>query len=744
MKILQLVTKRQYRGAEVFAANLSKELISLGHDIIFAGLYTNTENVLVVQNAQNLDLIGEKKGNFSLRLIRALVDLINQSRPDIIQCNGSDTLKYAIAASYFTNNTPIVYRNISTISEWLDSGVKLSLYKKIFKKVDHVTSVGSESIEDLITTLEYPREQTSVIRRGIPTIEMDHATNRASLFKELGLKQDSKIVMHVGNFSPEKNHDFLIDVFKQLSENHANLKLVCVGDGVTFKSIEGRVLEEGLQDNIFLLGFRKDVPELLSASDCIVLSSFVEGVPGVILEAAVQKKPAVASNVGGVKEVLSNDNTGFIIDKFDVNLYAEKLVELCTDELLNSKMGLNAHNLVLDQFNPLKNAKKFEKLYADLKTSRSIPVQNTDKPLRILQFIQRKQYRGAEIFCCQLSNKLNEKGHHVKIYSIYDGDAELPFSDGVVSLKRDPNLRYADYKGWKAISDIIKEFKPDLIQANASDTLKYTVLSKKIFGWKIPIVFRNASVISFYIDNSASKELNRFLLKSVNKIVSVSKSSLIDLNKLYPFTSIKSEVLSNGISLEANIATEHSISNDYANIIHVGSLTKEKNHLELLEIFKKFLIHIPNGKLHIVGEGTLQDEIQQEIKKLKLEHSVEMYGERQDPKQLIRDADVLVLPSLIEGLPGVVLEAMSLETPVVAYDVGGVSEVLSKETGFLVKAGKKDDFVNAMVQAVKEDNSYLIKKAKYEVDEKYNMDKLSDSFIRVYYETIAESFVNEN
>lgn len=366
MKILQLVTKRQYRGAEVFAANLSEELIKLGHEIVFAGLYKNDADILSVEAAENIDVSGEKSNNFSVSLVRNLIVIIKRTKPDVVQCNGSDTLKYMVAASYFLPKTPITYRNISTISEWMGSKVKLKLYKSIFNKVDHVTSVGSGPIQDLISTLNYPEAKTSVIRRGIPTEAKNANLCAQNLRKELNLDEDIKIVMHVGNFSPEKNHSFLLEVFEKISEDHKKIKLVCVGNGVTYNRIKTEIRERGLDNTIYLLGFRKNIPELLAGANCVVLSSLIEGVPGVILEAAVQGKPSIATNVGGVKEVLINEQTGYIIDDFDANIFAEKIEQLCVNDRLRNKLGENARELVINEFNPLKNARKFENLYANL------------------------------------------------------------------------------------------------------------------------------------------------------------------------------------------------------------------------------------------------------------------------------------------------------------------------------------------------------------------------------------------
>ncbi|WP_034888145.1 glycosyltransferase family 4 protein [Gillisia sp. Hel_I_29] len=366
MKILQLVTKRQYRGAEVFAANLSSELIGLGHEIIFAGLYKNDDNILNVDKADNYDLVSDKSGSFSIILVRKLVQLIKKTKPEIIQCNGSDTLKYMVAASYFIPKTPIVYRNISMISEWVSDGIKKHLYKQIFKKIDHVTSVGEEAINDFIKTFDYPKEKTTVIRRGIPIKDVDAISEAKKIRNRLGLADTDSIAIHIGNFSSEKNHVFLLDIFEELKQLQPNLKLVCVGNGVLYNFIKDEIVKRNLEETVFLLGFRKDIPELLASSDCFVLASKVEGVPGVILEAGSQHVPSIATNVGGVCEVLENGKTGFIIDDFNQDEFKNTLLKIINNQDLKTELGANAYNLVVQEFNPLKNAHKFEDLYGGL------------------------------------------------------------------------------------------------------------------------------------------------------------------------------------------------------------------------------------------------------------------------------------------------------------------------------------------------------------------------------------------
>jgi glycosyltransferase involved in cell wall biosynthesis len=734
MKILQLVTKRQYRGAEVFAANLSSELIGFGHEIIFAGLYRNDSDVLEVEGAENVDLCLSKSGNFSFELVRAIAKLITYQKPDVVQCNGSDTLKYMISASYFTSKIPITYRNISTISEWIDSPLKLRIYKLLFKKVDYVTSVGSESIKDLITTLNYPEEQTSVIRRGIPLKEVNPPFSN-DLRKELNLKESDKVVMHIGNFSPEKNHEFLLDIFSKIKEEESHVKLICVGDGITFKGVKQQIKNQNLEDTVFLLGFRKDIPELLAQADCFALASKIEGVPGVILEAASQRIPSVATNVGGVPEVLVNGETGYIIDNFNKNEFKERLISLVTNFELNKEMGENAYNLVQEEFNPLNNARKFEKLYAQL-TNSSLVEKNQ---LRILQIIQKKQFRGAEIFASQLANHLQNSEHTVKVVSIYDGVARLPFSGEVESLNRRKLSRAFDPYGWQKLSGIVKNFKPDIVQANAADTLKYAVLSKLVFRWKAPLVYRNASTSSFYIKNYFSKMINSFLLKKIDLIVSVSHASLKDLNSLFPFTINKSVVIPVGVE-EEHASFQPAVANPYANpekinLLHIGSFTREKNHQGLIRIFKRILSRDANYHLNLIGSGPLISEIKMLVKDLDLTKNVEFLGEIENPQNHIKFSKFLLLPSFIEGLPAVILEAMYQETPVVAYDVGGVSEVIkNNKTGKLIKFNDEIGFCEAILHLDRDSDlrRKIVGEGKKMVLEKYMNFRIKNLFEATY------------
>lgn len=352
----------------------------------------------------------------------------------------------------------------------------------------------------------------------------------------------------------------------------------------------------------------------------------------------------------------------------------------------------------------------------------------------IFQLIQKFQLRGAEMFASQLSQHLENNGHDVFLISLFPGSCELPFSGKKIGLNRPSTIRFFDYIGWRNLAELIKKYNPDVIQCNAGDTLKFAVLSKKIFSWKQPIVARNASMVSLYINNKPTKLINHWLYKHVDFIVSVSENSKRDIVNLFPEVASKITVIPVGIEFYVPKVVEWKGGKSaLKHIIHVGGFSFEKNHEGLLNIFKKYSVNNVDTHLHLLGEGPKKETIQQLSTDLNLNNKVTFYGWVSNPMDYICKADALVLPSIIEGLPGVILEAMISRKPVVAYNVGGVSEVIQNhKTGYLVNQNNEAEFVSSLEDALSNANEEMIQNAYNLVNQKYRNDVITKQFEQVY------------
>ncbi|AHM58430.1 group 1 glycosyl transferase [Flammeovirgaceae bacterium 311] len=343
--------------------------------------------------------------------------------------------------------------------------------------------------------------------------------------------------------------------------------------------------------------------------------------------------------------------------------------------------------------------------------------------------------RGAEIFAAQLSDNLEQQGHSSKLLAIYENMDGSNYRS-CLSIKANPKARLWDRQGWKKLADLVAAEKPDVVQANAGDTLKYAVFSKLLYGWKQPLVFRNASTLSSYLKQPFHKVFTGFLFRKIDAVASVSEFSRQDLVGLFPYLANKARVIPIGLEKPKPVSNPFP-ANDFQRIdlVHVGGFSFEKNHKGLLRIFKKTLMRLPQAHLWLVGDGPLRAETEALIKREGLQERVHFTGFVQNPLDYIAHGDALLLPSIIEGLPGVILEAMLYKTPVVAYKVGGIGEVvIPGNTGWLLEAGNEEGFAFAIERLInnKEITLGIVDKAFQQVNKQYMNDGIAHSFINLY------------
>lgn len=354
--------------------------------------------------------------------------------------------------------------------------------------------------------------------------------------------------------------------------------------------------------------------------------------------------------------------------------------------------------------------------------------------MRILQILQRPQRRGAEIFAAQLSDHLAKRGHELVLVFLFTGKDTFPFKGSRIHIHASKSGRNWDIYAWWKLSQVIHGFKPDIVQANAGDTLKFAGFSRFFFRWKTPLVFRNANLISGFMDSSPKRFLYRLLLTQVNGVASVSHLCKEDFKNVFKWKKpifhlpIGTEISNNTNSLPQDVIN---LLNGNPFIIHVGSFVSEKNHEGLLRIFKSVSHRFPSLRLLLCGDGPLRSKIEAQ-----LPTQVISLGSRQDISSILPHAKALLLPSHIEGLPGVILEAMASKVAVIAYDTGGVSEVLIHgKTGFLIPKGDEKQFSKVLSDKIlsqESDLELLLENAFNLVRDRYAIDSVSTEFENFY------------
>jgi glycosyltransferase involved in cell wall biosynthesis len=363
MNILMLVSKRQYRGAEVSAATLSEHLIKLGHNVIWVGINSVDSNPLFINNATNLDLGGKDSKYFSLYKCLQLVTLLKKYNIDILQANGSITLKYAVATKLFHSKPYIIYRNISLISYWMGKNIlKKIFYKLLFQKVSFIASVGLTSSKDFISFLKIHPSRITIIRRGIPFNQINKIKARTDVISDFSLNKNTKVLVWAGALSKEKNPLFVLDVFIRLNLLRSDTVLILAGSGPEKEKLLQKIYENQLM-NIHIVGFRNDLSTILAAADLLLVTSMIEGIPGVVLEAAIQKTPTLSINYEGISDVINDGINGFLVEGYNSQLFSEKLNLIIDKKELLECAGNTAHSLVMEDYDVDRNSQQFETLY---------------------------------------------------------------------------------------------------------------------------------------------------------------------------------------------------------------------------------------------------------------------------------------------------------------------------------------------------------------------------------------------
>lgn len=227
-------------------------------------------------------------------------------------------------------------------------------------KSDLTTAVSESLRQDTLSLIE-PEKEIMTIYNFIDE-EKYRPVDPGSLKSELGIEEHEKVIIHISNFRSVKRIGDIIDSFKLIREQ-IDSKLVLVGTGPEKLELMEKVKSEGLEHDIIFTGKRDDLPELLAISDVMFLLSEKEAFGLVLLEGFACGVPAIATNIGGIPEVIDDGKNGFLVGLGDVEAAAEKAVLLLKDPILHQNFRENAMQTVDDKFNSASIVDEYEELY---------------------------------------------------------------------------------------------------------------------------------------------------------------------------------------------------------------------------------------------------------------------------------------------------------------------------------------------------------------------------------------------
>ncbi len=188
------------------------------------------------------------------------------------------------------------------------------------------------------------------IYNGVDLSRYDNQEACCTLPEEYGMEPGSKLVGVVARLEPEKGHPTLLEAWPQVLQEVPDAYLLIVGEGSRREALEAQARELRIAHRVVFTGRRDDVPAVTAALDVAVLPSYREAQGLSILEAMALSRPVVASNVGGIPEMIEDGVTGLLVPPHDADALAGAITRLLRDHPYADTLGRAGHDLVHDRF----------------------------------------------------------------------------------------------------------------------------------------------------------------------------------------------------------------------------------------------------------------------------------------------------------------------------------------------------------------------------------------------------------
>ena len=367
IKVLRIINRFNIGGPTYNATFLTRYMSDDFETLLVGGLPEEGESdslhVLEEYGVQPL-LIDEMKRlpNFSSdrKAYKRLKQIIEEFQPDIVHTHASKAGALGRKAAYSLKVPVIVHTFHGHVFHSYFGKVKTAIFKAIERNLAK-KSTGIIAISELQKTelsKEHhicPEQKIKVINLGFDLHKFHENLDekRAVTRKEFNVQEDEVAIAIVGRLAPIKNHSLFLEAMRIVaSKTQKKCVAFIVGDGTERDTITAKIQDLGfpLHFRVEMTSWIKDIGTFNAGMDIICLSSNNEGTPVSLIEAQAANIPVVTTDVGGVKDILLEGETGFVVPKNNPEIYAEKVLLLIEDEKKRKKMSQNGWTFVQEKF----------------------------------------------------------------------------------------------------------------------------------------------------------------------------------------------------------------------------------------------------------------------------------------------------------------------------------------------------------------------------------------------------------
>ncbi len=563
------------------------------------------------------------------------------------------------------------------------------------------------------------------------------------LRRDLGLKPGAFVFCFVGRLNKDKGLDELLQAFQQLP---TTAHLVITGD-LDRSAPVGQAVIAFIESNprVHSVGFRSDVRSVLGAADILVLPSYREGFPNVLLEAGAMGLPVIASDINGCNEVVEPNFNGWLVPPRDADALTLAMRRaMHTSRPLLRQMGRRARNRIADRFERRDHWQRLVKFYEDL-----LPAAQR------LQITTRQRFLVVGGYSDSL---LNFRGAFLEALVLLGLDVHvaapnLPPGNSVrvqlermgvtvhdVPIERTRTNPLVDLVTFWSLTVLMRRLRPHFTLAYTIKPVIYGSVAGRLAGVPKRYALVTGLGYAFGRENqlgglrSLVKNLYALALSQVQLTFFQNPDDLALFRELGILKKGKPSCLVNGSGVDLSRFSETPIPPGPVRFLLIARLLVSKGVREYVHAARYLKKRYPESRFMLAGWiDSNPDAIpQSELDGWVADGSIEYLGRLPDVRPALEDCSVYVLPSYREGTPRSVLEAMAIGRPVITSNAPGCREtVIDGESGFLVPAKSVDGLVVAMERFIDhpELTARMGARGRRLAEEKYDVHKVNSAML---------------
>jgi len=350
-----------YGGGEVWMLTVMRELAKRGYKVT---LICKPEAEIIQQaNESGIDVLPIRiAGDFDPFTISEIAGIYRKRKIDIVIANVGKDIRLAGLAAKFVSGVSVIALH------QVDREIKNNLrYRITYNSLADMIVVNSFATKNTLlkSAAWLLDEKIKVVYHGID-YEKYSVTNTKNIRTELGLSQQDFIIGFVGRLNVQKGVKYMLDAFKLVAEEFKNVHLVIAGTGELERMVKEFATKFNLEDRIYLLDFRKDIPDLMRTFDIFLLPSLWEGFGIVLIEAMAAGKPVVATSTSSIPEIVEDNRSGILVPPENTGAISNALKKLISEPELRIKYGKEGQKIVREKFTIERMINDYEKIFYEL------------------------------------------------------------------------------------------------------------------------------------------------------------------------------------------------------------------------------------------------------------------------------------------------------------------------------------------------------------------------------------------